>query len=185
MAETLNRFFNQDENIGVLSVTTGQLNVARIPVNDAPDWILPESLILTIEPYQERIWTYLWKGQDVPVYHLLPKTMTPTHLVVVESVTDVHRIALQIHGDVSFQSVRIADLKDAEEANYRDFLQQHYPAFLANLEQVQQPYTDSRVNNKYQALDNSYIFQLVVLHDEICIVPDLDKLSHFLVDLDS
>ena len=31
MANELNRYFKQDEDVGVLSITTGQLTIARIP----------------------------------------------------------------------------------------------------------------------------------------------------------
>ncbi|EEN8053961.1 hypothetical protein XL51_23810, partial [Salmonella enterica subsp. enterica serovar Enteritidis] len=89
----------------------GQLTIARIPSSSSPDWIVPQALILSIDNYDERIWNYIWRGQEVSMYHLLPKDAQPTHLVVLESVTDIHRLALQIHGEVTFHSVRIADLK--------------------------------------------------------------------------
>lgn len=187
MANELNRYFKQDKDVGVLSITTGQLDIARIPSSTSPDWIVPKALILTIDQFYERIWTYIWRGQEVPVYHLLPKGTEPTHLVVLESVTDIHRLALQIQGEVSFHSVRIADLKDADEVTYQAHLATHYPALLTALnESTDMIITSSRSPSLADySLQHAYIFQPVILKGELCVVPDLDKLSHFLVDLDS
>ena len=77
MANELNRYFKQDEDVGVLSITTGQLTIARIPSSSSPDWIVPQALILSIDNYDERIWNYIWRGQEVSVYHLLPKMLSP------------------------------------------------------------------------------------------------------------
>lgn len=184
MAKSLIKILTQNENIGILSVTTGQLDIARIPVMGAPDWIVPRSLILSIEPYQERIWNYLWRGQDVAVYHLLPKTETPDRLVIIESVTDVHRIALQIQGNVTYHSVRIADLKDADETTYRQTMADLYPnrSVVTSNEAVTEPMKPS---TKPQINQQEFVFQPVMFEDDLCVIPDLDSLSHFLVDLDS
>ena len=187
MANELNRYFKQDEDVGVLSITTGQLTIARIPSSSSPDWIVPQALILSIDNYDERIWNYIWRGQEVSVYHLLPKDAQPTHLVVLESVTDIHRLALQIHGEVTFHSVRIADLKDAEDATYQAELATNYPDLLTALNAPDDEVVESSraPNLADYSLQQDYIFQPVMLAGELCVVPDLDKLSHFLVDLDS
>ena len=182
MANTSTKYFTRDENVGVLSITTGQLDIAKIPVQNAPDWIVPKALILTIDAYSERIWTYLWQKQDVCVYHLLPKTATPTHLVVLESVTDIHSLALQIQGDVTFKSVRIADLKDLDDATYQELLSLQYPALAAD---TLLPSTDDQATPLEANTSKALVYQPVLLNDELCVVPDLDKLSHLLVDLDS
>ena len=171
MAKSLIKILTQNEHIGILSVTTGQLDIVKIPVMDAPDWILPQSLILSVEPYSERIWNYIWHNQDVSVYHLLPKDQMPDHLVIVESVTDVHRIALQIKGEVSYHSVRIADLKDADEQIYEETLKQQQ--------------TEAQPTSQRQINQQNFVFQPVIFEGEVCVIPDLDTLSHFLVDLDS
>lgn len=183
MAKSLNQILSENEHLGILSVTTGQLEIAKIPVQGAPDWIIPQSLIISIDPYREQIWNYLWRGQDVSVFHLLPKTMTPDSLVVVESATDVHRIALQIQGEVSYHSVRIADLKDADTATYEHILSIQYPEVLAQREALAEASAGSRYLSPVMQQD--YVFQPVTFEGELCVVPDLDKLSHFLVDLDS
>ena len=51
MANTSTKYFTRDENVGVLSITTGQLDIAKIPVQNAPDWIVPKALILSIDAY--------------------------------------------------------------------------------------------------------------------------------------
>lgn len=180
MAKSLIKILTQKETVSLLSVTTGQLDIVRVPAIGMPDWVIPKDLLLSIEPFQERIWNYLWRGQDVSVYHLLPKDVTPTSLVIVESVTDVHRLALQIKGEVSFHSVRIADLVDASDAVYQKILQEQYPDL------VKTDKTDE-TSKQYQPqfTQQDYIYQPVLLRGELCVVPDLDKLSHFLVDLDS
>lgn len=112
-------YVREIETLSLLSATTGQLDIARLPAVDGPDWIIPRSLILAVEPYSERIWTYLWDKQghkqEVSVYHLFPKGQTPTYIVVLESFTDVHRLGLQIVGEPSYYQIRISDLKDIEE----------------------------------------------------------------------
>lgn len=185
MANELNRYFKQDEDLGVLSITTGQLTIARIPANNSPDWIVPQALILAIDPVDERICAYSWHGQDVQVYHLLSKALVPTHLVVLESVDDTHRLALQIHGEVSFHSVRIADLKDADDATYQAELANKYPALLTALTEQTQTEPLQSTNLSDDTLPHAYIFQPVILNGELCVVPDLDKLSHFLVELNA
>lgn len=172
MKDNQTAYLKELGSISLLSVTTGQLEIARIPVVGGPDWIIPRSLVLAIDPFNERIWTYIWRGQEVPVFQLLPKNMQSTHLVVIESITDVHRVALQIQGEVRFQKVRIADVQDVE-----------------NLEKIvpvaEEKHDDTNVPMISRLTDQDFIFQEVMIQNELCVVPDLDKLSHYLVDLDS
>lgn len=182
MANSLIKILTQNEHIGILSVTTGQLDIAKIPVMDAPDWIVPQSLILSVEPYTERIWNYLWRGQDVAVYHLVPRTQAPDTMVVLESITDVHRIGLQIAGEVTYHSVRIADLKDVDAPTYEQALATLYPNLL---KQTTLADGENKPSYQPQVTEQDYVFQPVMFDGELCVIPDLDKLSHFLVDLDS
>ncbi|ELA09749.1 hypothetical protein MOMA_05085 [Moraxella macacae 0408225] len=188
MAKSLIKILTQDRNIGILSVTTGQLEIARIPVMNAPDWIIPKELILAIEPYRDRIWNFLWQGQDVSVYHLLPKTEQAESIIVLESITDVHRIGLQIQGDVTFHSVRISELKDVDATVYQQTLESFYPHILEQ-ERLEKQHQQKQLENNqrlaYQPTEQDYVFQAVMLDGDVCIIPDLDKMSHFLVDLDS
>lgn len=188
MAKSLIKILTQDEHIGILSVTKGQLNIARIPVVDAPDWIVPKDLILAVESYHDRIWNFLWQGQDVSVYHLLPKSEQAEFIVVLESVTDVHRIGLQIQGDVSYHAVRISDLKDVDNDTYRQTLEIQYPHILeqeAEQQRKNQELLEKNQLSAYQPTEQDYVFQPVIFENELCVIPDLDKMSHFLVDLDS
>lgn len=211
MANTQLSHMNELKSLSLLSATTGQLDIARIPVVDKPDWIIPRSLILEVIPFAERIWTYLWqvKGktdsvamaktdnpallermlkQEIAVYHLFPKGLTPKNIVVVESFTDVHRIGLQTVGDISYHQIRIADLKDAEEGGSSDNdnaqLPTNIPHLLDTGDSTQTGGGDTR-NLAPQSVEQTFIFQPVIFQGELCVVPDLDKLSHYLVDLDS
>lgn len=217
MLEAKNKYLKDFSTTNIISATTGILKIAKIPVVDSPDWILPQSLILTIDEYSERIWSYLWQPteqqgsqdeesdshtpkkpqqqtQNIAVYHLLPQSITPEKIVVVESVTDVHRIALQIHGEVTFHTVRLTDLRDAtpEDLQNHDFV---LPAVEAmdTIEAGTEVETDTPLegdNNTSNltpsvALAQDFIYQPVMFQGELCVVPELDKLSHYLVDLDS
>lgn len=182
MAQNFIKAFSDKEALSSLNITRAQLDIVRIPVVDAPDWILPADLILAVEDFNERIWTYLWQGQDVAVYHLLPKTIEPTQIIVVESATDVHRLGLQIAGNISHHTVRIADIKDVtlddtELATHGDA---HAPVAPPSAAPIA-----AGANYTPLATRQDYVYQPIVFHDELCVVPNLDKLSHFLVDLDS
>lgn len=146
------------EPVSLLTVENGILEVAIIPASNQPDWLVPKSLILSIDDYDERIWTYLWRGQEVSVYHLVAKDDTVDKLVVLEGNSDVHRIALQTHGDIHFLNVRISDVKDDESTK------------------------------SSQATPDAYddeIYQIVNIDGVSYIVPELDLIAHRLVDLDS
>lgn len=183
MAQNFIRAFSDKEALSSLNITRAQLDIARIPAVDAPDWIIPRDLVLAVEDFNERIWTYLWRGQDVAVYHLLPKSIEPTQIVVVESATDVHRLGLQIAGQISYHTVRIADIKDVtldDDTNAAS----HQDADAPTSPVVAAPVA-AGANYTPIATRQDYVYQPIMFQDELCIVPNLDKLSHFLVDLDS
>ena len=74
------------------------------------------------------------------------------------------------------------ELKDVDDETYQQTLQAQYPQALeainANL--------NGNDKDEYlpQFLQQSYVYQPVMFDGQIYIVPDVDKLSHFLVDLD-
>lgn len=226
MATNQLSYVNELKSLSLLSATTGQLEIVRIPVVDKPDWIIPRSLILAVIPFSERIWTYLWQAdnskaqeaitttitnpallermfkQEIAVYHLFPKTLTPTYIVVVESFTDVHRLGLQIAGEVAYHHIRIADLKDADtlasDDNDHEQMSTIIPQLLNTGDSTltaegHDDNSDLRDNITQQdnrnlapqSVEQTFIFQPVMFQGELCVVPDLDKLSHYLVDLDS
>lgn len=235
MANPQVSYINEIKSLSLLSATTGQLEIARVPVVDKPDWIIPRALILAVVPFSQRIWTYLWQAdttldsetlesettadtafdgnetsdtkkiakQDIPLYHLFPKSMTPSNIVILESFTDVHRLGLQIVNEVQYHQIRIADLKDADTTASQENDNQQLPTDGVHLfntsdstlvddsnldittdTQNTHPLEDTR-NLAPQAVEQSFIFQPVMFRGELCVVPDLDKLSHYLVDLDS
>lgn len=156
------------EPVSLLTVENGVLEVAIIPALNQPDWLVPKSLILAIEQFQERIWTYLWQTQEVAVYHLIPRDVSPDKLVVLEGNTDVHRLALQTVGQIAYKSVRISDVKDAplDEAT-KQHMQEHIASVIDG-------------EDKFD-----YLYQTVVVDGVLYIVPELDLIAHRLVDLDS
>lgn len=157
------------EPVSLLTVENGVLEVAIIPAMNQPAWLVPKSLILSIESYSERIWTYLWKGREVSVYHLIPKGQDPDKLVILEGNTDVHRLALQTTGDVHYMSVRISDVKDVVlDPALREQMVANIPSLLGD------------DNNE---LD--FMYEAVMVDGVTYIVPELDLIGHQLVDLDS
>lgn len=157
------------EAVSLLTVENGFLDVTIIPAKNQPDWLVPTSLIMSVESYDERIWTYLWNNQEVAVYHLIPKGEVPDKLIILEGNTEVHRPALQTKGELRQKSVAISDVKDIElPQNIQEHMMAHIP---------------SLINNEDNRLD--YMYQAVLMNDNIYIVPELDLISHQLVDLDS
>lgn len=157
------------EAVSLLTVENGLLDVTIIPAKNQPDWLVPTSLIIKVESYDERIWTYLWNNQEVAVYHLIPRGETPDKLVILEGNTEVHRLALQTQGELQQFSVAISDVKDIELPKS---IQEHMIANIPSLLHDGINHTD-------------YMYQSVLMYDNIYLVPDLDLISHRLVDLDS
>lgn len=128
--------------------------------------------------------------------------MTPSNIVILESFTDVHRLGLQIVDEVQYHQIRIADLKDADTTASQENDNQQLPTDVVHLFNTSDSTlgddrnlditTDTKhiplaipVTQFPQTVEQSFIFQPVMFRGELCVVPDLDKLSHYLVDLDS
>lgn len=186
MSEPRINYFNRSNAVSLISATTGVLEITKIPVTDQPDWIIPQTLILAIDDYQDRIWTYIWKNQEVSIYHLLPREIQPEKIVVVESITDAHRIGLQIQGEITFHSIKLTDLRDVtpEELQNNEFF---VPAVAQTGNEVTSEAQTPVSANLAPTVtpEQDFVFQPVMFQGELCVVPDLDKLSHYLVDLDS
>lgn len=155
------------EAVSLLTADNGMLEVSIVPALGQPSWLVPTSLILDVVDYDERIWTFLWNGQEVSVYHLIPSDMPADKLVILEGNTDVHRLALQTMGELETIKVRISDVKDVT-------LDEEEQALIKA----------SMVNLSSGHTDDSYLYQAVEIHGELYVVPDLDLISHHLVDLD-
>lgn len=151
------------EAVSLLTVENGRLDISIIPAHNQPDWLVPTALIMQIIGFEERIWTYLYQNQEVSVYHLLDKNQAPDVLVLLEGNTDVHRLALQTTGTVVRKSVRINDIKDT---TLPEDIKQNLQAL-----------------SKDGSLD--FMHQAVIMDNKLYIVPELDLITHQLVDLDS
>lgn len=160
------------EAVSLLTADNGMLEISIIPAIGQPDWLVPTALILNIEHYEERIWTYLWKNgdqsQEVAVYHLVPKEITADKLVILEGNTDVHRLALQTAGEITNLKLRISDVKDVE-LNEEEL----------SLMKLSMPALPAQQHNH-----DNYLYQAVEVGGELYVVPDLDLIVHHLVDLD-
>ncbi len=160
------------EAVSLLSTDNGLLKVTIIPAMNQPDWLVPSSLILSIEDHQEHIWNYLWQQQEVAVFHLLPRDQPLEKIIILEGNTAVHRIALQTTGELEHRQVRISEVKDIE-------LPEQYIDIVATSKNAEND--DSYFNEN---VVTSYLFQTVVIDDTLYLIPDIDKIAHYLVDLD-
>lgn len=155
------------EAVSLLTTNNGMLDVTIVPASNQPDWIIPSSLILSVDDYQERISKYQWQEQNLAVFHLLPKDRTPEKVIILEGNTTEHRFALQTAGELRQLQARISDVKDTE---------------------LPEQFADTSVDKiEGQSDENvvlSYLYQTVMIDDNVYLVPDLDKIAHHLVNLD-
>ena len=158
------------EAVSLLTTNNGMLDVTIVPAVDQPDWIIPSSLILSVDEYSEHTWNYEWQQQEVAVFHLMPRYQTPEKMIVLEGNTSAHRIALQTAGELRQLQARISDVKDID-------LPEHFIKTDDKIDDVQERVQEDVVL--------SYLFQTVMIDNTLYMVPDLDKIAHQLVDLDS
>ncbi|MER1973622.1 MAG: hypothetical protein ABS880_07625, partial [Psychrobacter alimentarius] len=59
------------EAVSLLTTNNGMLDVTIVPAFNQPDWLIPSSLILSVDDYDERTSLYNWQQQDVVVFHFL------------------------------------------------------------------------------------------------------------------
>lgn len=156
------------EAVSLLTTSKGMLDVTIIPAFNQPDWLIPSSLILSVDDCAERIATYEWQQQAVVVFHLLSQDQPPNKIVVLEGNTSDRRLALQTAGEVRQLQVRISEVKDIESS-----------------EQLNDTDIDKTVLPVDENVVLSYLFQTVMIDNNTYLVPDLDKIAHQLVDADS
>lgn len=156
------------EAVSLLTTNKGMLDVTIVPAFNQPDWIIPSSLILSVDNYEERTSTYHWQQHEVVVFHLLPEDELPDKIIVLEGNTSDHRLALQTAGELQQLQVRISEVKDIELT-----------------EQVNNTEIDETVIPLNENVMLSYLFQTVMINNTAYLVPDLDKIAHQLTDLDS
>lgn len=159
------------EAVSLLTTNNGMLDVTIVPAFNQPDWLIPSSLILSVDDYDERTSVYDWQQQEVAVFHLLPEDQIPDKIIVLEGNTSDHRLALQTAGELQQLQARIAEVKDIE---------------------LPEPfYSTDNVHNAETVLpldENvvlSYLFQAVMIDNNVYLVPDLDNIAYQLIDLDS
>lgn len=156
------------EAVSLLTTNNGMLDVTIVPAFNQPDWVIPTSLILSEDSYGERTPTYHWQEHEVVVFHLLPQEQLPDRIIVLEGNTSDHRLALQTAGELQQLQVRISEVKDIELP-----------------EQFNSTEVDETVIPLNENVMLSYLFQTVMIDDKTYLVPDLDKIAHHLIDLDS
>lgn len=155
------------EAVSLLTTNNGMLDVTIVPAVNQPDWIIPSSLILSVDESQQQVSRYDWQQQDLAVFHLLLQDQTPDKMVVLEGNTTDHRFALQTAGDLRQLQARISEVKDVETPEQFSG---------ANIEGREEYFDKNDIS--------SYLYQTVMIDDEIYLVPDLDKIAYHLIDLD-
>ncbi|WP_299186955.1 hypothetical protein [uncultured Psychrobacter sp.] len=166
------------EAISLLTTDNGMLEVTIIPAANQPDWIIPSSLILSVDDSNERVWTYQWEQKEVAVFHLLPHEQPIDKTIVLEGNTNAHRFALQTAGNLHHMKVSISEVKDAE-------LPEHYLQVSINNNNTTSKEKEERaVGSQFKEnIITSYMFQTVTINDTPYLIPDLDKIAHQLFDL--
>ena len=156
------------EAVSLLTTTNGMLDVTIVPAFNQPDWLIPSSLILSVDEHDQRTSIYDWQDQEVSVFHLLPQDKAVDKIIVLEGNTSEHRLALQTAGELHQLQVRISDVKDIEVPENFD---------KTNINETAVPFNENVML--------SYLFQTVMIEDKVYLVPDLDKIAHQLVDVSS
>ncbi|MBE0406998.1 hypothetical protein ACT3TI_09265 [Psychrobacter sp. AOP22-C1-22] len=168
------------EAVSLLTTNNGMLDVTIVPAFNQPDWIIPSSLVLSVDDYHERTSSYDWQQQEVAVFHLLPEEQAPDKMIVLEGNTLEHRFALQTMGELRHLQARISEVKDIEvpeQLNNYQTLNDHEQLESINIDETEGRFSENDVL--------SYLFQTVMIDEKPYLVPDLDKIAHQLVDLDS
>lgn len=155
------------EAVSLLTTNNGMLDVTIVPAVNQPDWIIPSTLILSVDECQQQVSSYDWQQQNLVVFHLLLQDQIPNKIIILEGNTTEHRFALQTAGNLRQMQARIAEVKDVE---------------------TPEQFSSTDVGEGEEYFDkndvSSYLYQAVMIDDEIYLVPDLDKIAHHLIDLD-
>ncbi|MGP9544331.1 hypothetical protein ACT3QR_04885 [Psychrobacter sp. AOP7-B1-25] len=155
------------EAVSLLTTNNGMLDVTIVPAVNQPDWIIPSALILSVNECQQQVSSHNWQQQDLAVFHLLSQDQVPNKIIILEGNTTEHRFALQTAGDLRQIQARIAEVKDVETPEqFRG----------TNFGEGEEYFNKNDVS--------SYLYQTVMIDDEIYLVPDLDKIAYHLIDLD-
>lgn len=188
--DTINR--HSFEAVSLLTTDKGMLDVTMIPAINQPDWIIPSSLILSVEEQQKRVWTHLWQRQEIAVFHLSAHQQDFDKIIILEGNTIIHRIALQTTGELRQVKLRISEVKDIE------LPKKYQSAPISNLKHNKNKGDTSKKGRSTDNSDNiivqqplneneisSYLYQMVLINDIEYLIPDLDKIAHHLIDLEN
>ena len=179
------------EAVSLLTTARGRLDVTMIPAYNQPDWLIPSSLILAIDSYQQWTDRYLWQQQQLPVFHLQAPEQAVDKIIIIEGNTDKQRMALQTAGELRQIQLCISEVRDI-------VLPKHYQQTStadSTIETSYQSYTSSGPTIERNALDNnagdyqqlteeniiSYSFQTVMVDEQPYLIADLDKIAHQLL----
>lgn len=190
------------EAVSLLTADKGLLDISVIPAEGQPDWLIPTNLILEVverqnhesqtSKLQSRLCTYHLQGQnqaseqEIPVFHLIPPATQPTTLIVLEGNSDDHRIALQTAGQVQTIRVSISDLKDVTIPDeFIDTFTSESPFNINDTRDEPEEGATDLMNQVDETILSSYLFQCVEVNQDVYLVPDIDKISHYLVTIGS
>lgn len=179
------------EAVSLLTTARGRLDVTMIPAYNQPDWLIPSSLILAIDSYQQWTDRYLWQQQQLPVFHLQAPEQAVDKIIIIEGNTAKQRMALQTAGELRQIQLCISEVRDI-------VLPKHYQQTStadSTIETSYQSYTSSGPTIERNALDNnagdyqqlteeniiSYLLQTVMIDGQPYLIADLDKIAHQLL----
>lgn len=176
------------EAVSLLTTARGRLDVTMIPAYNQPDWLIPSSLILAIDSYQQ--WTdhYLWQQQQLPVFHLQAPEQAVDKIIIIEGNTAKQRMALQTAGELRQIQLCISEVRDI-------VLPKHYQQTSTADSTIETSYQSSGPTIERNALDNnagdyqqlteeniiSYLLQTVMIDEQPYLIADLDKIAHQLL----
>ena len=92
-------------------------------------------------------------------------------MIILEGNTIEHRMALQTSGQLYQRQVGISDVKDTDRQ-----------AYFADSDSADKITAEGRFTAEGML---SYLFQTVMIEDTVYVVPDLEKIAHQLVEMDS
>ena len=186
------------EAVSLLTTARGRLDVTMIPAYNQPDWLIPSSLILAIDSYQQWTDRYLWQQQQLPVFHLQAPEQAVDKIIIIEGNTDKQRMALQTAGELRQIQLCISEVRDI-------VLPKHYQqtstadsiadSTIETSYQGYQSHTSSEPTIERNALDNnagdyqqlteeniiSYLLQTVMVDEQPYLIANLDKIAHQLL----
>lgn len=183
------------EAVSLLTTARGRLDVTMIPAYNQPDWLIPSSLILAIDSYQQWTDRYLWQQQQLPVFHLQAPEQAVDKIIIIEGNTAKQRMALQTAGELRQIQLCISEVRDI-------VLPKHYQQTStadsiadSTIETSYQSYTSSEPTIERNALDNnagdyqqlteeniiSYLLQTVMVDEQPYLIANLDKIAHQLL----